>query len=484
MAENKKFTKLINSDGTKQAVALDKVSFDAQTKKLTLYSSVDNSIKEETTIPASEVDTTLSKSGQAADAKTTGDAVKDVVKVGGTASSFTGIIVGTQEEEVELVEQAEFDELKERVDAIDEKVIELKNDIIIISKRDDSWSAVRENVKMGLGKVLYPVGTIFEVKCPTGAPYSSIKFVVIGHDHDTLVDAPSDHTMTVCMVDTIYGTPLDAQQAIIVPSDTMVAGTYNFHLLNGYDTAYDGGKFAQFTLTNDVLANDQLVMTWNYNQTWIGKNLTVYSPFSTTAKETCVMEEGQGGTYLGDTDGSVAILNHIHRGRYGSNNYAESAARQWLNSDGLANAWQTQQTKFQRPCSYANRAGFLTYLDPEFVNIVGTSVHKNRTNTVFDLNGKTKAYETQDKFFMLSNEEVGFATESGIVTGSVYDYYKDAEDIDRIKYDITNNATARSWWLRAPSPSSAISERIVNTTGVLNGYSAYIGYGATAACVI
>lgn len=109
MAENKKFTKLINSDGTKQAVALDKVSFDEQTKKLTLYSSVDNSIKEETTIPASEVDTTLSQSGLAADAEVTGNAVKDVVKVGGTASSFTGIIVGTQEEEIELVEQKDFD---------------------------------------------------------------------------------------------------------------------------------------------------------------------------------------------------------------------------------------------------------------------------------------------------------------------------------------------------------------------------------------
>ena len=132
MAENKKFTKLINSDGTKQAVALDKVSFDAQTKKLTLYSSVDNSIKEETTIPASEVDTTLSQSGLAADAKVTGNAVKDVVKVGGTASSFTCIIVGTQEEEVELVEQAEFDELEQRVTAVEQKVIELNNDIIII----------------------------------------------------------------------------------------------------------------------------------------------------------------------------------------------------------------------------------------------------------------------------------------------------------------------------------------------------------------
>ena len=111
MANNIKFTKFISSDGTKQAVALDKIKFDEQTKKLTLYSSTDESIKEETIIPASdiEVDNSLSREGKAADAASTGDAIKDIVKIGNNTSDFTSVIVSNESDEVELVEQSVFD---------------------------------------------------------------------------------------------------------------------------------------------------------------------------------------------------------------------------------------------------------------------------------------------------------------------------------------------------------------------------------------
>ena len=52
MPDRVKFTKL--TKGTKEALALDKVNYDQNTHKLTLYSSVDDSFKEETTIPIGE----------------------------------------------------------------------------------------------------------------------------------------------------------------------------------------------------------------------------------------------------------------------------------------------------------------------------------------------------------------------------------------------------------------------------------------------
>lgn len=385
-------------------------------------------------------DATLTQAGVAADAKATGDEI-GVLKEGLT-----------------------------RIKAI----------ISIHAGRGKTWAEIKQNVKMGFGELLYPVGTEFEVECPSGAPYNSIIFVVVDHRVEN-----NEHIMTMLMKHVIYGLQFDAPQAIIVPDETMAAGTYHFKLLSGYDTAYDGGKSVQFTLANDLAAGGQIVMNWPYNRTWIGKNITVYDEFGTTAIETCVMSEGMGGTDLGDADGTVSILNHTQRARYGSNNYKESAMREWLNADGLAGQWQTQQTRFQRPCGYAaNRAGFVTYLDPEFVAVIREGTHLNRTNEIFDLNGKKQAYSTTEKFFLPSQEEIGFSSEGGIVCGTVFDFYDGAAQSDKIKYDITAQTTARHWWLRTPNPSYAHGERNVYSSGALSSNSASTGYGASAACEI
>ena len=368
----------------------------------------------------------------------------------------------------------------DKLSALKEGLTQISAQIRVIAARDDSWRAIKENVKMGFGELLYPVGTEFEVECPSGAPYNSIIFVVVDHRVEN-----GEHIMTMLMKHVIYGLQFDAPQAIIVPDETMAAGTYHFKLLSGYDTAYDGGKSVQFTLANDLAGGGQIVMNWPYNQTWIGKNITVYDEFRTTVIETCVMSEGTGGTDLGDADGTVSILNHTQRARYGSNNYEESALREWLNSGDATGQWQTQQTRFQRPCGYAaNLAGFVTYLDPEFVAVIREGTHLNRTNEVFDLNGKKQAYSTTEKFFLPSQEEIGFSSESGIVCGAVFDFYNGAAQSDKIKYDITAQTTARHWWLRTPYPSNAITERHVDSSGALGHTSASGGIGAVAACEI
>ena len=351
---------------------------------------------------------------------------------------------------------SDYSQLSEDVSDLKEGLTRFETIIPILAGRGKTWAEIKQNVKMGY------------------------VWTVVGHRVEN-----DEHIMTMLMKHVIYGLQFDAPQAIIVPDETMAAGTYHFKLLNGYDTAYDGGKSVQFTLANDLAAGCQIVMNWPYNQTWIGKNITVYGGFGTTVIETCVMSEGTGGTDLGDADGTVSILNHTQRARYGSNNYKESALREWLNSGDAAGLWQTQQTRFQRPCSYAaNRAGFATYLDPEFAAVIREGTHLNRTNEVFDLNGKKQAYSTTEKFFLPSQEEIGFSPESGIVCGAVFDFYGGAAQSDKIKYDITAQTTARSWWLRTPYPSLANHERSVYSSGALNNLNAYSGIGASAACEI
>ena len=82
--EKIKFRKFI--DNGYEALALDKINFDSSNNKLTLYSSFDPTIKEETTItlPNIELDTELKDRGKAADAKSVGDAILAVQSMIGT----------------------------------------------------------------------------------------------------------------------------------------------------------------------------------------------------------------------------------------------------------------------------------------------------------------------------------------------------------------------------------------------------------------
>ena len=86
---------------------------------------------------------------------------------------------------------------------------------------------------------------------------------------------------------------------------------------------------------------------------------------------------------LGTADGKTTNMNHSHRIRYGSNNWVESAMRQYLNSDKAAGSVWTPQTKFDRPPSWnANTAGFMNGLDADFLAVIGKTTKVTCRNTV------------------------------------------------------------------------------------------------------
>ena len=126
----------------------------------------------------------------------------------------------------------------------------------------------------------------------------------------------------------------------------------------------------------------------------------------------------------------------------------------------------------------------MSWFNSDFVGVIKETNHLNRTNRVYDSLGVKTPYSTNDKFFLLSQEEVGFNSEDDIICGTCFDYYVDAENIDRIKYDINNSATARWWWLRTPYPSYANYERGVYSTGSLSYTSGYNGNAVVSACTI
>ena len=359
-----------------------------------------------------------------------------------------------------------------------------------------TWADIRNAVRMGLGATLFPAGYEFTtVDSDTGV---SVVWAVRGHDHHTPANSRLAHSMTLEMK-YVYSNAngsqkavqYDAQEALYYAADGLSAGTYHFTVANQAWFAADNGKSFQFTLAESVPAGGQVVVSATYNQTFAGKSVKTYaSPSSTAVIETTTLAEGNGGTSLGTTNGEGNI-NHLHRIVLGSNNYAQSAARQWLNSAAAAGSVWAPTNKFDRAPSWATTYnGFIHSLPADFLAVVEPAVIPCRTNSIFEcasLDGTeftvNQVYELKDKFFLLSRPEIYGSWDSATYKdGELLDYYEGLTNAERRKYD--NVGSVRYAWLRSPNPSYANYARVVYTDGSLNNYSAYNSNGVAPACII
>ena len=351
-----------------------------------------------------------------------------------------------------------------------------------------SWANVQALVRAGLHKNVFSIGD--QLVCKKGN--DDLVWDVIGIDHDTPTDSQFTHSMTLQLHDCLASTMMvDNQEALYYAENGLTAGTYNFTIQDSYDTSYGGGKTYQFTLTNDVPARGQLVFGWAYNTQASAAKITSYaSSTSTTAIEQVGVTEGSDGTSLGTTDGNSTNINHIHRARFGSNNYKESAIRQFLNSSAVAGSVWTPQTKYDRPPSWnSNTAGFMKDIDSDFLAVLGASPKVVALNTVTDGGGSVTI--NNDKFFLLSRSEVYGGKENNINEGEPYPYYSNYSDLsaagtgddsNRIKY--RSGTTAQWWFLRSPDSATGGNARDVNPAGGVNYYIAGGSGGVAPACKI
>jgi len=375
------------------------------------------------------------------------------------------------------------EDVPSRLNTLTSQLADIAHSVGILSGDVSSWGAVQQLVQDGFGQAAFPVGTQFQAPHDV---YNNVVWEVVAHNAEKNPNDSLAPTMTLLMRDVIYTRQFDAVNSLYYCADELPAGTYNFSLLAGYDVDYGGGKTYQFTLTDPVPAGGVLVFPWGYNVQASAVKVSSYpTRVSTVAIESVSVSEGSGGTSLGTADGLTTNMNHTHRIRYGSNNWAESAARQWLNSNKAANAWWEPQTIFDRPPAYANAAGFLGGFDEDFLAVLGKPAITTARNTVFEIGGTTGgSYTTADTFFLASMKNVGFGQNNSLDEGVLWDAYDGAQNADRIKYDIASAATARLWWLRSPYPTGANLVRAANTDGSLTNYYAYTAFGLAAACVI
>lgn len=360
-----------------------------------------------------------------------------------------------------------------------------------------NWERVQLIVRAGLAPRYFPVG--YEFITHGSTEDTDITWRVVGHDTIKAADEALTHSM-VLETKYVYSNStgsyismqFDAPETLYYAETGLEVGTYNFTLLANYDINYGGGKTYSFTLTQPVPAGGVIMFPWGYNQQASEVKISTYATQADTAAiETVPVTEGSEGTSLGTADGKTENMNHTHRIRYGSNNYAQSAIKQWLNSKEAAGSVWAPQTVFDRPPNWAsNRTGFLAGLPEDFLSVVQAANVPCRTNSIFEVDSLdgtefaiNQIYNLEEKFFLLSRPEIyGTWDNSDYKDGEQLDFYKGLTDAERIKYD--PSGSARSCWLRSPYPGNASYVRFVHTSGALYNDSASAALAAAPACII
>lgn len=317
-----------------------------------------------------------------------------------------------------------------------------------------------------------------------------IKLIVYDVDKDVPADTQLEHSLTVGFQDCFAELQFDNKEAMFAFDEGLAAGTYHFTVGAQPWVAGDVGKVVQFTLASDIPAGGQIVFGNAYNATMVGATISVYaSPTATAASETATLSEGTDGTDLGTLSNATnGAMNSVQRGYLGSNNYNESAIRQYLNSDKAAGSVWTPQTKWDRPPSWAaSTAGLLYRMDPEFVSVIGKVKKRTAKNTVSDGGGYI---DTEEKVFLLSRTEVYAGTNNSVDEGGPYRYFSEFSDLssagtgadsNRTKY---RNNVAKYWWLRSPYTGSAGGPFGTYPSGTVGHISATYSFGAAPACCI
>lgn len=285
---------------------------------------------------------------------------------------------------------------------------------------------------------------------------------VISKNIDTPASPNLSHTLTLRVHSLLPDNLVfDAPEAFYACQTSVLnAGTYYYKASN---TNY------KFTLTQSVPVGGQLVCTDN-------KTLYSYaSGSSTTPIETVSVTTGSSGTNLGTVISDIRSgnLNTEYRRKSGSNDWKESAIRQWLNSNKPAGQWWEPQTPWDRPPAYAKTLnGFMYDLDPEFLEVIGKT---QVTTKYFDtstgaLNG---TYTTEDYFFLMSASQVNY----GSGEGTKYTPY--SGNASRVMY---KDGSAFYYWLRSPYSSRSSNVSYVDSDGNITNYIAYGSIGMAPAC--
>lgn len=278
-----------------------------------------------------------------------------------------------------------------------------------------------------------------------------------------------------------------------------------------YDVPVVVTHFGDVYDENDVLHKNAMWLMWMYAT----PQATPFDAPETIVATEATFQEGyyyyikngsdwveQQVTYGDPIPTGTTYYHHVRSGmagriRYGSNDYTESAFRQWLNSDGGKGEWWTPQHDSDvAPSTATSLPGFLTGFDQDWLDVFKPIKIQTAMNTVCD-GGVTKT--TYDKFFLPSLEQMYGSPQASGVEGDYWEYWKEVTGLNSPSNGSSSNTNearkipaisaptgaAVYCRLRSAYRSGTSYAWLVNSAGYLNGYGyAYSSSRAQPACVI
>lgn len=310
----------------------------------------------------------------------------------------------------------------------------------------ETWEQVVLAIKTKLYKEMYAVGDKFSNiwKDTNNSNKEYDNPLRINHFEDGL-ELEDGTTVNGMWLQTVYahlkGVQFSHQQAFYVSNEGMTAGAYciGFDYTWGDKGYVTKGDYWNFTLTKDVPAGGKLAGFYGApDQPQTNWRVYVYSADGKTVLETVsTINKGQEGTLLGVmTAYGDENLNGIQQMAYGDNRYATSAIRQYLNSDKPKGEWWTAQTKWDiAPDQLSQIDGYLCGMDPELLAVLKPVKVVTYCNTVTATGQKQVKDIAYDKVTLISLEQM-YIEPQAAGEGETHEYYK----------ELNGTAKKFQWW--------------------------------------
>ena len=290
------------------------------------------------------------------------------------------------------------------------------NALIATAEHGGTWSDVRKIVRKGLAPIRYPIGYEFNV----AKGNENIVFVVRGYDTITSADSGTTQYSMIPETKKVYDTlQYDAPELAVPrfnPSENAIIFYVNSEISQGtYNFQFDGASY-YFIIPGASIPQGAVVSVDITNSTVaIYQDVGASTPISGYGALT--LNNGSSGAPITNQWTAIESNNNSGRVSNGSNNYAQSAIRQFLNSNaGAGSVWSPTHIFDIAPSWADNKAGFLKDMDSAFLNVVANANVICRTNNIFETgsyeaDGNT--YTLTDKFFILSRSELIGTTSDG-----------------------------------------------------------------------